>query len=375
MTTTDDLRRSDGEHMAHALRLAANGLYTADPNPSVGCVIVVDGVVVGEGYTAPPGGPHAERAALAQAAERARGATAFVTLEPCNHTGRTGPCTEALIAAGIARVVCATRDPNPGVAGGGAETLEKAGIDVEIGVLEAQARALIPGYFSRVLRGRPLIRSKLAASLDGRTALANGASRWITSPAARADVHRWRARSSGVLTGIGTLLADDPSLNARPEEPDFEIRQPSRIVIDSHLRSPVGAKTFSLPGQALVFTASDDSARTRALEAKGVRVERVAAKDDGCDLDAIAHRLGALEFNEIWVEAGPRLNGALLRAGLIDELVIYLAPLLLGDAARGMFELGELTRLAQCPRLVLEEMEPLGADLRVIARPANVPDV
>jgi diaminohydroxyphosphoribosylaminopyrimidine deaminase/5-amino-6-(5-phosphoribosylamino)uracil reductase len=360
--------------MERALRLAANGIYTTHPNPSVGCVVVANGEIVGEGWTAPPGGPHAERVALTQAGGRARGGTVYVTLEPCNHTGRTGPCTEALIAAGVARVVCASRDPNPHVAGGGVEALEEAGIEVAVGLLESEARALIPGYFSRTLRGRPFVRSKLAVSLDGRTALANGTSQWITGQAARADVHRWRARSSAVLTGIGTLLADDPSLNARLDDSSIDVRQPSRIVVDSALRAPASAKLFALPGESIVFTTSSDVERTSELAGVGVRVERVAGVDDRCDLVAVVRRLGELGHNEVWVEAGPRLNGALLAAGLIDELVIYMAPLLLGDAARGMFDLGKLTLLEQCPRLVLDELSTIGTDLRVVARPANVLD-
>ncbi|HSG66852.1 MAG TPA: bifunctional diaminohydroxyphosphoribosylaminopyrimidine deaminase/5-amino-6-(5-phosphoribosylamino)uracil reductase RibD [Gammaproteobacteria bacterium] len=360
--------------MRRALELAGRGLYTADPNPRVGCVLVKGDRVVGEGWHAVAGGPHAERAALAAAGAEARGATAYVTLEPCNHTGRTGPCTSALIEAGIARVVAAMRDPNPQVAGGGIEALEKAGVGVELGLLEVEARALNPGYLSRVLRGRPLIRSKLAASLDGRTALANGVSRWITGSAARADVHRWRARSSAVLTGIGTLLADDPSLNARLDDPTIDVRQPSRVVIDSALRSPAGARMFALPGEAIAFTTSSDAQRTAELVDRGVRVERVPGAGHGCDLAAVARRLGELGHNEVWVEAGPKLNGALLAAGLIDELIIYFAPLLFGDAARGMFDLGKLTTLEQCPRLVLDDLETIGTDLRLVARPANVRD-
>ncbi len=361
------------KHMHRAIELAQRGLYTTDPNPRVGCVLVKAGEVVGEGWHARAGGPHAERVALTAAGVAARGATAFVTLEPCNHSGRTDPCSEALIAAGVAQVVCAMRDPTPWVSGGGVEKLTQAGIEVDVGVLEDEARMLNPGYLSRALRGRPLIRSKLAVSLDGRTALANGVSQWLTGEAAREDVHRWRARASAVLTGIGTLLADDPALDARLGDSTIDLRHPSRIIIDSRLRTPLGAKTLSLPGERLIFTRASDPDKAAALAAQGVAVERVGG-DGQCDLREVARRLGELEFNEVWVEAGPRLNGALLRAGLIDELVIYIAPLLLGNAARGMFDLGELTALAQSPRLMLDECRQIGADLRVIARPANVPD-
>ncbi|MDH3420320.1 MAG: bifunctional diaminohydroxyphosphoribosylaminopyrimidine deaminase/5-amino-6-(5-phosphoribosylamino)uracil reductase RibD [Gammaproteobacteria bacterium] len=364
---------SDGvQHMHRALALARNALNTADPNPRVGCVLVKDGVVVGEGWTARVGGPHAERVAIENAGAQARGATAYVTLEPCNHSGRTGPCTDALIAAEVARVVCAVRDPNTTVAGGGIEALESAGIEVEVGVLEAEARAVNPGFWMRMGRGRPLVRSKLAVSLDGRTALANGKSQWITSAEAREDVHRWRARSSAVMTGIGTIIADDPSLNARLAQASVDIVQPSRIIVDSQLRTPENAKTLSSPGERLIFTTQAESDKTTMLVRRGVSVERVGGAAH-CDLNEVMARLGALEFNEVWVEAGPGLNGALLRAGLIDELVIYVAPLLLGSASRGMFELGELTELAQCPRLSFDEIRAIGPDLRIIATPANVP--
>lgn len=366
MTTADH-----GEHMRRAIELAGRGLYTADPNPRVGCVLVNAGERVGEGWHVMAGGPHAERVALAAAGAAARGATAYVTLEPCNHTGRTGPCSDALIAAGVARVVCASRDPNPRVSGGGIDALRAAGIEVETGALETEARALNPGYWMRALRGRPLMRSKLAVSLDGRTALGNGVSQWLTGEAARADVHHWRARSSAVLTGIGTLLADNPSLDARLADSSVAVRQPSRIVLDTQLRTPLSAKTLSLPGERLIFTIASDPDKVAALAASGVKVERVDGNRE-CDLQAVARRLGELEFNEIWIEAGPRLNGALISAGLIDELVIYIAPMLLGNAARGMFDLGEFTALEHCPRLVLEEVVPVGADLRVIARPATL---
>ncbi|NNC63888.1 MAG: bifunctional diaminohydroxyphosphoribosylaminopyrimidine deaminase/5-amino-6-(5-phosphoribosylamino)uracil reductase RibD [Gammaproteobacteria bacterium] len=358
--------------MHRALELARQGLNTADPNPRVGCVLVKDGVVVGEGWHVRAGGPHAERVALENAGAKARGATAYVTLEPCNHSGRTGPCADALIAADVARVVCAVRDPNTAVAGGGIEALESAGLEVEVGMLEEQARAVNPGYWMRMERGRPLVRSKLAVSLDGRTALANGASQWITSADAREDVHRWRARSSAVMTGVGTIIADDPSLNARLDEAGIDVVQPSRVIVDSQLRTPESARTLSLPGERLIFTMQAESEKIAALKQQGVSIERVGGAEQ-CDLHEIMSRLGELECNEVWVEAGPGLNGALLSKGLIDELVLYVAPMLLGSTARGMFDLDEITELTQCPRLDFDEICAIGPDLRIIATPANVP--
>jgi diaminohydroxyphosphoribosylaminopyrimidine deaminase/5-amino-6-(5-phosphoribosylamino)uracil reductase len=369
---------TDHEHMSHALRLAANGLYDTAPNPAVGCVLVNERGVVGTGWTAPAGGPHAERVALAAAGAAARGATAYVTLEPCCHTGRTGPCTQALIEARVARVVYAGRDPNPRVNGGGASELAAAGIAVEGGVMERAAEPLNRGFFTRMRRGWPYVRSKLAVSLDGRTALANGASQWITSKEARADVHRWRARSSAVLTGSGTVVDDDPSLDARREEAGIAaalgIKQPLRVIIDARLKTPPQAKTLSLPGEVLVLTtrALDDPA-ARALQAARARVERVAGNAEHCDLTAVIEHLGAAhEINDVWVEAGAGLNGALLQAGLIDELIIYMAPRLLGDSARGMFAVPALQSLAAGWNLVFDDIRKIGADLRITARVSRV---
>ena len=367
----------DHEHMAAALRLAANGLYDAAPNPTVGCVLVKDGSVIASGWTAPAGGPHAERVALGAAGAAARGATAYVTLEPCSHTGRTGPCSRALIEAGVARVVYAGRDPNPRVDGRGAAELAAAGIAVEGGVMESAAEPLNRGFFTRMRRGTPYVRSKLAVSLDGRTALANGASRWITSAQARADVHRWRARSSAVLTGSGTIVDDDPSLDARREEAgiahELGIKQPLRVVIDARLKMPPDAKTLRLPGEVLVLTTrSLDDAKAAALLAARARVERVAGDADHCDLKAVIARLGEHEINDVWVEADAGLNGALLRAGLIDELIIYMAPRLLGDTARGMFTVPALESLADGWSLVFDDFSRIGPDLRITARVSRV---
>jgi len=367
----------DHEHMAAALRLAANGLYDTAPNPTVGCVLVNDGRVVGTGWTAPAGGPHAERVALGVAGVAARGATAYVTLEPCCHTGRTGPCSKALIEAGVARVVYAGHDPNPRVDGGGAAELAAAGVVVEGGLMERSAAPLNRGFFARMQRGLPWVRSKLGVSLDGRTALANGASQWITSTAARADVHRWRARSSAVLTGSGTIVGDDPKLDARREEagiaPAIGIKQPLRVIVDAVLKTPPTAKTLSLPGEVLVLTTRDlGDSKARALRAAGARIEQVAGNAEHCDLRAVLERLGALEVNDVWVEAGAGFNGALLQAGLIDELIIYMAPRLLGDSARGMFTVPALESLAAGWALVFEDIRQVGADLRITARVSSV---
>jgi len=367
----------DHEHMARALQLAANGLFDTAPNPAVGCVLVNGSRVVGTGWTAPAGGPHAEIVALKAAGAAARGATAYVTLEPCCHTGRTGPCTKALREAGVARVVFAGRDPNPRVNGGGAAELIAAGIAVEGGVMEIEAEPLNRGFFTRMRRGVPYVRSKLAVSLDGRTALANGTSKWITSAAARADVHRWRARSSAVLTGSGTIVDDDPSLDARREEAEIPesigIKQPLRVVIDARLKMPPTAKTLSLPGEVLVLTTRAlDDPKAAALRAAGARVDQVAGDAEHCDLRAVIGRLAALEINDVWVEAGAGLNGALLKAGLIDELIIYMAPSVLGSAARGMFDVPALASLADATRVTFDDVSKIGGDLRITARVSRV---
>jgi diaminohydroxyphosphoribosylaminopyrimidine deaminase/5-amino-6-(5-phosphoribosylamino)uracil reductase len=367
----------DHEHMSHALRLAANGLYDTKPNPSVGCVLVTDGRVVATGWTAPAGGPHAERVALQAAGAAARGATAYTTLEPCCHTGRTGPCTKALIEAGVARVVFAAHDPNPRVNGGGAQQLAAAGIAVEGGVMESAAEPLNRGFFTRMRRGTPYVRSKLAVSVDGRTALANGMSQWITGAPARADVHRWRARSGAVLTGSGTIVDDDPSLDARRTEAgiaaELGIKQPLRAVVDARLKMPPTAKTLSLPGEVVVLTPrSADDPKAAALQGAGARIERVAGNAEHCDLRAVIERLGELEINDVWVEAGAGFNGALLQAGLIDELIIYMAPKLLGDSARGMFAVPALESLAAGWNLVFDDILRIGTDLRITARVSRV---
>lgn len=359
----------DEQAMRRALALAARGLETTDPNPRVGCVIARGSEIVGEGWHARAGEAHAEVAALRAAGGRATGATAYVTLEPCCHQGRTPPCTDALIEARVARVVFALRDPNPCVDGGGAARLAAAGIAVAHGLLEAEALAMNPGFVKRMRVGRPWVRLKTAASLDGRTALASGASRWITGEAARADVHDWRARSSAVLTGIGTLLADDPRLDVRRTQP--LLRAPARIVVDSQLRTPPTARLFDTPGPVIVLhapAAGGARAAAAALVARGARVEAVDG-EARVDLAAALQRLGELAMNEIWVEAGPTLAGALLAAGLVDEWLHYLAPKLLGPAARPLASWPQLERLDAAPRFSIAEVTAFGADLRLRLTP------
>ncbi len=363
MTFTD----ADARHMARALELARRGLYTTDPNPRVGCVIVQNGKVVGEGLHERAGQPHAEVNALRAAGVGARGAMVYLTLEPCCHHGKTPPCTDALIGAGVTRVIAAMPDPNPRVAGQGFVALKRAGIEFASGLMQMDAEALNPGFIQRMQTGRPFVRVKLAASLDGRTALANGESKWITGEPARADVQHWRARSSAILTGIGTVLADDPSLNVRA----FDIgRQPLRVVLDSQLQLSSKAKMLSLPGVTLVVTATDNSARAAALRQAGAEVQ-VLGKDGRVDLVALMQLLATREVNEVLVEAGATLAGALLEAGLVDELVLYQAPCLLGDAGRGLFRLANLTQMATRPMLEIKDMRAIGQDWRIIAKVAS----
>jgi len=360
----------DARHMARALKLAARGLNTTDPNPRVGCVIVRDGAVLGEGFHERAGGPHAELAAIAAAAGDVRGATVYVTLEPCSHHGRTPPCADALVSAGVRRVVYACHDPNPRVNGGGAARLAAAGVEVSGGVLEAAARALNPGFLSRMERGRPWVRVKLAASVDGRTALANGESRWITGEAARQDVHRWRARASAVLAGSGTVLRDDPRLDVRLPEAS---RQPLRVVVDSSLATPPAARVLAPPGEAVLLAEQGaDPGRARALESAGARIEWLPpAATGGVDLRAALSRLAALEVNELHVEGGPTLAGALWKAGLVDEMLLYQAPVVLGEQARPLLVIGPVVDMADRGRLEIIDTRRVGPDLRIRLRPAH----
>lgn len=353
--------------MARALQQAGKGLFSASPNPRVGCVVVRDGIVVGEGWHEKAGAPHAEINALTMAGPRADGATVYVSLEPCAHHGRTPPCADALIAAGVARVVAAMRDPNPLVAGKGLAALTGAGIAADSGVLEHEARELNIGFVSRMTRGRPWVRMKIAASLDGKTALLNGRSQWLTGAAARRDGHRWRARACAVLTGIGTVRDDDPQLTVREVETP---RQPLRVVVDSRLETPLAARV--LAGGALVAAAVEDKAKIRALQDQGAEVVVLPNAAGKVELASLMQELGRRGINEVHVEAGFRLNGSLLGEGLVDELVVYLAPHLIGDAASSMFHLPALENLDGRHELKIHDLRMIGSDIRVIARVLNL---
>jgi diaminohydroxyphosphoribosylaminopyrimidine deaminase/5-amino-6-(5-phosphoribosylamino)uracil reductase len=349
----------DESYMARALALAARGLYTTDPNPRVGCVLVKEGAVVGEGWHARAGEAHAEVLALRAAGQRARGATAYVTLEPCSHTGRTPPCADALIAAGIGRVACATSDPNPKVAGAGIRGLERAGIAVTTGTLAEQARELNPGFFSRFERSRPHVRLKQAMSLDGRTARAGGAPGWISGEESRQDVQRLRARSSAVLTGAGTVRADDPRLNVRLDYGPW-VRQPLRVLLDPALSCPANSKIFHEPGCVLIFAAEDAPRGSH----DAIEVETLPRRGGGLNLNAVLERLWAREVNELLVECGPRLAASFLTENLVDEYLLYVAPTLLGaDAA----PLAQLTGIgaAGVEGLEIREIRRMGADARL----------
>ncbi|MBI4192228.1 MAG: bifunctional diaminohydroxyphosphoribosylaminopyrimidine deaminase/5-amino-6-(5-phosphoribosylamino)uracil reductase RibD [Betaproteobacteria bacterium] len=350
--------------MARALRLAERGLYATTPNPRVGCVVVRDGKVAGEGWHERAGSPHAEVTALQAAGESARGATVYVSLEPCHHHGRTPPCDEALIAAGVARVVAAMRDPDPRTAGQGMERIKQAGIEVATGVLENEAREINIGFVSRLTRGRPWVRMKIAASLDGKTALANGNSRWITGEASRRDGHHWRARACAVLTGIGTVRDDDPQLTVREVATP---RQPLRVVVDSRLETPLTARILA-GGGVLVACAVEDETKIGRLRDKGAEVIVMPNAAGKVELPSLVQELGRREINELHVEAGYRLNGSLISAGCVDELLLYLAPCLLGDRARGMADLPELADLGARYALKINDMRAVGDDIRVIAR-------
>lgn len=353
--------------MGRALQLAARGLYTTDPNPRVGCVIEQGGRRVGEGWHARAGEAHAEVLALRESGANARGATVHVTLEPCSHTGRTPPCADALIAAGVARVVCSTADPNPRVAGAGIERLRAAGIAVEVGSCAAEARELNPGFFSRFERARPFVRLKLAMSLDARTAPAAGGKTWISGETSRADVQTWRARSSAVLTGAGTVRIDDPRLDVRLAYGPW-IRQPLRVLLDTELSTAPGARI--LGGDALVFAAADArAAEPDFATATGAVIERVARAENGLHLGAVIERLVAREVNELLVECGPRLAASFLRGGWVDELILYVAPTFLGADAPPLAALHGLAALGGPGDFDFHDVRRFGADLRLILRP------
>ncbi len=354
--------------MQRALVLAQRGLTLTSPNPRVGCVIATaDGTLLGEGHTQRAGQAHAEVMALRDAASRGNpvaGATAYVTLEPCSHQGRTGPCCNALIDAGVGKVVASAQDPNPQVAGEGFARLRAAGIEVEVGPGQAETRALNIGFFSRMIRKRPWVRLKVAASLDGRTALDNGNSQWITSEAARADGHAWRARACTILTGIGTVLHDHPRLDVRLTETP---RQPAVAIVDSTLQTPPDAPLFVAGRACYIYASAPNGAKQAALEARGASVIYLPDDHGRVDLRAVLTDLAQRQTNELHVEAGARLNGALIQAHLVDEYLVYLAPTIVGPGL-GMAQFGPLADLAQAHRLDFTSFERVGADLRVLAR-------
>lgn len=366
---------ADRSWMSRALMLAERGLYTTEPNPRVGCVLVVDGEVVGEGWHVRAGAGHAEVNALAQAGERARGATAYVTLEPCSHFGKTPPCADALIKAGVSRMVAAMQDPNPQVAGNGLQRLREAGIAVECGLLEDQARALNPGFIKRMQQGLPWVCVKLAMSLDGRTAMASGESKWITGPAARADVQRLRARSGAVVSGADSVLLDDSALTVRASElglPSDEAaaaaeRQPLRVLIDSLRRVPLEQRFFREAGPSLVISTSAEQAADDYL-AVGSELLAVPGADGKVDLQAVLQILAERGCNEVLVEAGAGLSGAFWRAGLVDELIVYMAPRLLGSQARPLMQL-PFESMSEAMDVAVTDMRAIGQDWRITARP------
>lgn len=366
---------ADRSWMSRALMLAERGLYTTEPNPRVGCVLVADGEVVGEGWHVRAGEGHAEVNALAQAGERARGATAYVTLEPCSHFGKTPPCADALIKAGVSRMVAAMQDPNPQVAGNGLQRLREAGIAVECGLLEEQARALNPGFIKRMQQGLPWVRVKLAMSLDGRTAMASGESKWITGPAARADVQRLRARSGAVVSGADSVLLDDSALTVRASElglPSDEAaaaaeRQPLRVLIDSLRRVPLEQRFFREAGPTLVISTSAEQAADDYLTV-GSELLAVPGADGKVDLQAVLQTLAARGCNEVLVEAGAGLSGAFWRAGLVDEVIVYMAPRLLGSQARPLMQL-PFESMSEAMDVAITDMRAIGQDWRITARP------
>jgi len=363
----------DRQMMSRALQLAAKGRYTTSPNPTVGCVIAIDDQIVAEGYTRPAGGHHAEIEALQSAAD-VRGATAYVSLEPCSHQGKTGPCADALIGAGITRVVIACEDPNPEVAGQGIKKLQEAGVEVQLGLLEDQAREINRGFISRFEQGSPWVTVKMAASLDGRTAMASGQSQWITTPAARADVQRLRAEQCAIITGIGTQKMDDPSLTVRISHSDLgvedQLRQPLRVVVDSQLQMSPEARLFQQPGDTLVATLDAEEQRQKApvLIAAGAEVIFLPAMGEHIDLRALLADLACRGCNQVLVEAGAGLAGAFIAEGLFDELVCYWAPKLFGSEARPMFALPIDTIDAHLA-LSVQDIRQIGEDIRIVLRP------
>ncbi len=357
---------ADHKFMSRALYLAKKGIYTTAPNPNVGCVLVKDGKVIGEGWHEKAGEAHAEINALKQAGNKAENATAYVTLEPCCHQGKTPPCTDALIKAKVTRVVAAMIDPHSKVAGQGLKQLESAGIQVEYGLLEEQARELNSGFIKRMQKRLPYVRCKLAMSLDGRTAMASGESKWITSSAAREDVQRLRAKSSAILTGVGTVLADDPSMTVRLD--GINSRQPIRVVVDTNLSMPVNAKMLKEKGKTLLMTCSADEHVSQALEDAGADIHMMPYCNSSVDLKSVLQQLSDMQINDVLLETGATLSGAMLQAGLIDELIIYMAPVLMGNTARGLFALPGMETMQDKIELEITDQRMVGQDIRLTAK-------
>ncbi|MDH3351426.1 MAG: bifunctional diaminohydroxyphosphoribosylaminopyrimidine deaminase/5-amino-6-(5-phosphoribosylamino)uracil reductase RibD [Gammaproteobacteria bacterium] len=360
---------TDCAHMAHALRLAERGLYSAHPNPMVGCVIVRDDEVVGEGWHKVAGEAHAEINALNAAGDKAGGATVYVTLEPCSHHGRTPPCCDALIRAGVGEVVIGLRDPNPEINGAGIEALAAAGIATRVGLMQHEVEKLVCGFLNRVTRQMPFVRLKMASSLDGCIAMSSGESQWITGAEARADVQRLRARSGAILTGIGTVLADDPSLTVRDASLRTAGRQPLRVVLDNDLRMPLSAEMLALPGKTLIYCTQDG--RKSGLLDAGADVITIGRDNGQLDTTAVLRDLAGRGVNEVLVEAGPTLAGSLIAGDKIDELVIYQSPHIMGSETMGMFRTPTWTRLANRKSLDIIDMRRVGSDTRITARPAG----
>ena len=361
---------NDHIYMTRALQLAEQGLFSTMPNPRVGCVIVKEGKIIGEGAHLKAGEPHAEVFALCQAGAQAKGATAYITLEPCSHTGRTPPCSQGIIDAGITKVIVAMQDPNPLVAGSGVAHLQAHNIEVASGLMQAQAEALNPGFISRMSKNKPFIRCKIAASLDGKTALNNGVSQWITSEPARLDVQHWRARSCAILTGIGTVLADNPSMSVRDIETN---RQPFKVIVDSALQTPIDSKILysenKTGGNVLIAFAQSNPQKEAQLLAAGAELLCIPNEQNKVCLKTLLSHLAANEINEVLCEAGESLNGALLAQNLIDELLLYYAPKLMGSTAKGMFDVPALTAMNQAIDLQILDMRQIGVDIRLRVKP------
>ena len=359
----------DARYMARALQLAERGYYSARPNPRVGCVVTNGGRIVGEGFHYCAGEPHAEVNALDVAGDAARGGTVYVTLEPCCHHGLTPPCTGALIAAGVARVVYGAMDPDPRVAGRGVERLREAGIEIGDGVMAERVTALNRGFFRRMRDGLPFVSIKIGMTIDAKIALETGASRWITSAAARSDVQRLRAANGAIITGVGTVIADDPALTVRDKRFDIARRQPLRVILDTDARVPPSSKIFRQAGETIVFTANNDANIVAALESVGAKIEHVRRLDAGLDLEAILRRLASLEINDVLVEAGPAIVRSFIHGGLFDELVIYMAPTIFGDSAIDAFHLPPPFGIDAASALEFVDVRRVGTDLRVTLRP------